>query len=135
MKIIQRGERVELTRYYRMFDDPECVGAGAMFACDPTGEPAEPEHPAGRDNLRDCLSGASGYIDRGAVAFGESYTTPTLGKCDCGHILTLDAFTNTCRKCGSDYNSSGQSLAPRSQWGWDTGETLDEILAIGHDIS
>lgn len=31
--------------------------------------------------------------------------------------------------CEADYSSSGQLLAPRSQWGWDTGESLGDILA------
>jgi hypothetical protein len=31
-------------------------------------------------------------------------------------------------RCGRDYNSSGQLLAPREQWGWDTGESLSDIL-------
>lgn len=30
--------------------------------------------------------------------------------------------------CETDYNSSGQRLAPRSQWGWDTGESVSDIL-------
>ena len=60
---------------------------------------------------------------------------PAIAKCDCGHEIELAAFTNTCEVCGADYNISGQHLAPREQWGWDTGETLDEILNIGHHIS
>lgn len=36
--------------------------------------------------------------------------------------------------CNTDYNSSGQRLAPRSQWGWDTGETLDEILSADEPL-
>lgn len=31
-------------------------------------------------------------------------------------------------RCARDYNSSGQLLAPREQWGWDTGESLSDIL-------
>ena len=30
--------------------------------------------------------------------------------------------------CEADYSSTGQLLAPRSQWGWDTGESLSDIL-------
>ena len=47
-------------------------------------------------------------------------------QCDCGRWL--DAGTGEfegeyqCDKCGKDYNSSGQRLAPRSQWGEETGE-------------
>ena len=60
---------------------------------------------------------------------------PSIGICLCGHQITLEAFTNTCSECGRDYNSFGQELAPRSQWGEETGETLEEILAIGHEVS
>lgn len=34
----------------------------------------------------------------------------------CGNWLDCSNFTNTC-ECGTDYNMSGQMLAPRSQWG------------------
>jgi hypothetical protein len=53
-------------------------------------------------------------------------------ECACGHKLQLWAFTNTCEACGRDYNMSGQLLAPRSQWGEETGESLGDILRIGH---
>lgn len=55
----------------------------------------------------------------------------SLCKCECGHELLCAEFTNTC-KCGRDYNMSGQLLAPRSQWGWDTGESVEDILSAGH---
>lgn len=50
-------------------------------------------------------------------------------KC-CGAWMACDGFTNTCDRCGRDYNSSGQELAPRSQWGEETGESLADILRI-----
>lgn len=42
-------------------------------------------------------------------------------KC-CGAWLDCEAFTNTCEHCEADYNFAGQRLAPRSQWGEETGE-------------
>jgi len=48
----------------------------------------------------------------------------------CGQWLPCTRFTNTCRSCESDYNSSGQLLAPRSQWGEETGETAADILGL-----
>lgn len=48
-------------------------------------------------------------------------------RCDCGRTLAVPNFTNTC-ECGADYNSSGQRLAARSQWGEETGETADDII-------
>lgn len=32
-----------------------------------------------------------------------------------------DAWANPC-PCGLEYNLAGQELAPRSQWGYETGE-------------
>jgi hypothetical protein len=49
------------------------------------------------------------------------------GQCDCGAIVELGRFTCTCR-CGRDYNWNGTLLAPREQWGEETGETAADIL-------
>jgi hypothetical protein len=54
---------------------------------------------------------------------------PALWKCDCGEELELFGFTTTC-ECGADYNSGGQRLGPREQWGEETGESLSDILSI-----
>jgi hypothetical protein len=42
-------------------------------------------------------------------------------KCGCGRKVECHDFTNTC-DCGADYNFGGQRLAPREQWGEETGE-------------
>jgi hypothetical protein len=43
-------------------------------------------------------------------------------KC-CGRTLELySSWSNECGKCGTEYNGFGQKLAPRSQWGYETGE-------------
>ena len=54
--------------------------------------------------------------------------TRKVGTCECGDKVFCYGFTNTCDTCGTDYNMSGQALAPRSQWGWDTSESLSDIL-------
>ena len=46
----------------------------------------------------------------------------------CGEELECGGFTNTCPSCGADFNWAGQRLAPRAQWGEETGETAAEIL-------
>lgn len=51
------------------------------------------------------------------------------GRCHCGLTVELHGFTNTC-ECGTDYNMSGQELAPRSQWGEETGESVADILSV-----
>jgi hypothetical protein len=46
-------------------------------------------------------------------------------RCDCGAKLYWEGpgrDLETCR-CGRDHNSAGQELAPRAQWGEETGET------------
>jgi len=48
----------------------------------------------------------------------------------CGEICDCSGFTNTCPSCGADYNWAGQRLAPREQWGEETGESLSDILSI-----
>ncbi len=61
---------------------------------------------------------------------GFMRTISKFGKCTCGATVEFGRFTNTCHKCNRDYNSSGQELAPRSQWGEETGESLSDILQI-----
>lgn len=48
-------------------------------------------------------------------------------RCACGREVWCDGFTNTC-DCGRDYGPGGYELAPRSQWGEETGETANDIL-------
>jgi hypothetical protein len=40
----------------------------------------------------------------------------------CGDRMICADFTNTCPTCGKDFNWNGTLLAPREEWGWDTGE-------------
>lgn len=44
----------------------------------------------------------------------------------CGSDVACDDFTNTCSHCGADYNFNGDRLAPRSEWGEETGEHWSE---------
>lgn len=53
-------------------------------------------------------------------------TRPVI-KCTCGREVLCAEFTNTC-ECGIDYNMSGQMLAPRSQWGEETGERPEDCV-------
>ena len=55
-------------------------------------------------------------------------TAPAI-KCACGEEVVCEHFTNTC-VCGRDYGFSGALLAPREQWGEETGEHLSDILRI-----
>jgi len=51
--------------------------------------------------------------------------TPMIITCACGNLLHLDdSFANECDSCQLEYNMQGQMLAPRSQWGEETGESF-----------
>lgn len=130
MNIIRKAERIttEIFRYH--FDYTDEAGCGFGFVCDANGVIDESRlQPAALHNLAACRRGVvNGYpvVDRGVQRFVNRYTEPAVGICDvCGREVTLSAFTNTCR-CGADYNASGQRLAPRSQWGEETGEHWSE---------
>lgn len=56
------------------------------------------------------------------VTWNKVYPVVT---CQCGEEVHCVSFTNTC-SCGADYNFAGQELAPREQWGEETGETWSE---------
>ncbi len=50
-------------------------------------------------------------------------TIPPLNLCVCGTEFQIhDWFATSCPSCGREYNGAGQLLAPRSQWGKETGE-------------
>ncbi len=48
-------------------------------------------------------------------------------QCSCGEEVDCLEFTNTCERCRKDYNFNGALLAPRHQWGEETGEHWSEI--------
>lgn len=70
-----------------------------------------------------------GWIAKGKVQkYTNQYRWPTIIRCHCDNAqVELSNFTNTCRSCGADYNSSGQRPAPRHMWGEETGEHWTEI--------
>ncbi len=133
MKDFKPCEIIEGVDYNVCFWYEGHIGSwGYTFACDKDGVLKPFNNPDAAENYRLCLTGevrgtkvvASGVLER-----PYRYKVPASGTCECGNRLELPNFTNTC-ECGRDYNSSGQELAPRSQWGWDTGESLSDILQI-----
>lgn len=128
MRIIQQRERKESTSYFLAYawnkDDPH---SGFAFDCDKEGKPLR-EY----SNLEKCK--ANGF-DKPIYFIGieertHSWIEPRIGKCECGQEVYLDRFTNTCDGCDRDYNSAGQELTPREQWGEETSEQLSDILQI-----
>lgn len=127
MKKIKHSRIVDVVRHTRFFEQVNCPGAGFGFDCDADGNVNLPEEAV--SNYRACIAGEFNVVDRGVVVERWSYREPAVGLCCCGREVELCGFTNTC-DCGRDYNSAGQELAPREQWGEETGESLSDILMI-----
>lgn len=111
----------------------DSTGAGYSFPCDETGKvDVASLCEAAHASYNGCLAGEmNGFQMRAPFvhSFDQDWIEDAEGRCECGRVVVLSGFTNTC-DCGRDYSRSGQELAPRSQWGEDTGESLSEVLAI-----
>lgn len=128
MKNIKPRHRETIVSYSRDFSWRDDPNAGFSFDCDAQGTPKLTEHS--QPNWDGCVGGKFDVIDHGLQRNEHCYTVPAEGECQCGRTVILDHFTNTCSSCGADYNMSGQRLAPRAQWGEETGESLGDILRI-----
>lgn len=142
MKIIKQRELIESVSFTRQFDYADMPGAGFGFDSDAEGNVnADALNPCARKNYDACLTGEIPWgegktrrvVDLGVQRWEHSYVAPAVGQCACNAHVDLDGFTNTCDRCGRDYNMSGHLLAPRSQWGEETGETADEIMMADAD--
>jgi len=98
-------------------------GMGFRFDCDASGNVNEGKmFPAGLANLRGIRSGAIPCTPLEVESRAWVEHIPAVCRCDCGRSVTLcDSWANSC-DCGAEFNGSGQLLAPRSQWGEETGE-------------
>ncbi len=124
---IKRRTYVDRQEWYREFARAGAKSVCLAFKSDRDGTPIE-EHTRARVA---ALSSDTAYEDRGVREVSWSYADPAVIRCDCcGEHVELHGFTNTCSSCETDYNMSGDMLAPRSQWGEETGEDLGEILRI-----
>jgi hypothetical protein len=131
MKIIRRSAQRTSITYSLNFTWRGDSGAGFYFPCDKDGIvdlEAAPE--AARRNLASCLSGEFNVVAEGVQVLENAWREPAVGRCDCGREVELAGFTNTC-ECGLEYNSAGQQLAPREQWGEETGEHPADIARAG----
>lgn len=129
MEIISKRQVITNVRYGLEFENIE-GGGGYSFDCDEDGNLLPLAYEAARANYEYCiLTEGIVVIAKGVRKYEWDYTQPAIGKCCCGREVELSNFTNTC-ECNRDYNSSGDLLAPRSQWGEDTGEYPSDILRI-----
>lgn len=122
MKIIKQRERVTDIYYTHDFywkDDPS---GGFTFPCDENGVSLQ-LNPCAVNNYKKCINGEYDVIDQGIIKHTSNYMSAAIGVCSCGCKVELSNFTNTCDRCGKDYGMNGNLLAPRSQWGCETGES------------
>lgn len=119
-------ETVFRSHSFRWKDEP---GAGFGFELGEDGKVPADMCDTAAENYYLALTGQMpGLEDKGIETWTNRYREPSIGKCHCGEEVALGNFTNTCPKCGRDYNFSGQELAPREQWGEETGETAVDII-------
>src|SRR5271168_4077152 len=143
MNIIKHRTHHDDESYLLNFVYVDHPTAGFSFPCDKLGSVDESKMSVeGRKNYNACLTGAvrmlndglvvvTPVINKGVEAYPNHWVEPAIGECDrCGSEVELHGFTNTCSQCETDYNMSGQMLAPREFWNEDTGEHLSDILNI-----
>jgi hypothetical protein len=131
MQIISRRRYESGINYMRAFDYTDKVGGGFAFPSNDKGEVDLAKLTVeGLANYMRCVSGDYRVKDCGVVSYPWRCIHPAVGLCDhCQSQVSLEGFTNTC-ECGADFNMSGQILSHRSNWGNDTGESIDDILSV-----
>lgn len=126
IKIIKHREYETITEYYYFFSRDQRGNSGFSIPCNENGEPFD----KWKDRFDELMEQKDEFVWHGLQERKIDVIHPTIGQCVCGEEIELSGFTNTCTNCDRDYNSSGQELAPRSQWGEETGESLSDILSV-----
>jgi hypothetical protein len=126
IEIIKEREYVIDIGHELLFVWKNDKGSGFSFPCDEKGNYI-PGTPESQVNYLKCVSGEYDVVFEGVRSSDNSYWEDAIGRCICGEEIQLGRFTNTCDGCGRDYNSSGQLLASRDQWGEETGESYADI--------
>ncbi len=131
LKILHKRERVDVNQNRRFFEWRDMPTAGFSFDSDEKGKvDREKLNPAAAENYDLCLARVqTGEMhDRGVEEHHHYYTNPAVAECYCGKELVLDNWLENECECGRNFNMSGQELAPRSQWGYETGETYNDLV-------
>lgn len=118
-KIIRESNREFIEEYSLHFGVNGDVRFG--FDCDANGVvDVESLSPESRANYEACVSNPA--FTSWVVDFSRTVWNPTVVEC-CGTTICCDSgHGNDCFECGAVYNTNGSRMAPRSQWGWETGE-------------
>ena len=116
IEIIRKKECVDSKDNYLDFHYRNSPMNGFSFPCDEQGNVDESKlHPAGLYGFRKCKTDPD-ICCNGVITHLRTYTEPAVGRCHCGAEIKLGEMTNTCEKCGREYNWNGTDLAPREQW-------------------
>lgn len=134
MRIIQERQRHQDINHLKTYTI-KGTGCGYSFNCDEDGNvDVENMNPEARVNYEYCQTGKNERGETikptGVRKSIHAWIEEAIGICDdCSQEVELGGFTNTC-ECGADYSSTGQRLAPREQWGEETGEHPADISRI-----
>lgn len=110
---------------HSLFFPVHSPGHGYGFDCDAAGNvDVEKLPPAARANFDMCQRDHAGIAD--IRSWTSERTIPGEMECDCGKKLQIWDWRDLHCPCGRSYNSAGSLLAPRSQWGEETGETASD---------
>lgn len=128
--IRERSVRFE-TAYELEFATVSGSGSYLCFPCDKDGKPTI-TNPAAAENYRAVMAGERPDLQDGRVrTLNIRIAEPAAVRCDCGAVVELySTWANACDACGREYNGSGQTLAPREQWGEETGETQADFNGL-----
>ena len=131
-KFLSQRKRVHVEEYRLVFDTELERGTGFSFPCTKDGGLLpEAISVCALGNLEWCRQS---NIEPRVENCSYDYWEDAAIRCDvCGSEVVLSGFTNTCDNCLTndvivDYGLSGQRLAPREQWGEETGETYADIV-------
>lgn len=117
----------EIVTHHHSFTWDGSNGGGYWFDCDSNGRLLNDEDGKRQENF-DILMVTKGLTYDGQVTMSRTVFNRGSIKCFCNTQVDLyDAMTNGCGKCGRDYDGNGNVLAHRSQWGMETGESINEV--------
>lgn len=133
-QVLRRREPVDVIRRCREFAYADDSRASWSFPCNKQGKLIAPT-PEARANYERLVTGkiyGREVEDLGIVEHLSVYWKDGLLLCDCGAEFKFGHYwVNICEQCGAEYNGSGQRLAPRAQWGEETGEHPADVARTG----
>lgn len=136
-EFIRKRQKVHIEEYRLVYVTDIKRGTSFSFPCDKEGRVLTLQlSDVALLNFQHCCEGD---ISPRVEDYSYDHWDNAAIKCvRCDEEVVLHGFTNTCLTCKTrgittDYNLSGQLLAPRSQWGEETGETYADIVRGGED--